>query len=112
VSSTPKRPTQGEINMRMAAKAGLVGALALTLVAATSIQSAQADRRGRVVGGAGEQSTDHETGYDAAVAGPRYYYAAPSGCGEYRRRAAYNDEIGRPDRAAYWWDRYEACRGR
>ena len=29
---------------------------------------------------------------------------------EYRRRAAYNEEIGRLDRARYWWDRYEDCR--
>ncbi len=31
-------------------------------------------------------------------------------CAEYRRRATYNEEIGRPDRAKYWWDRYEDCR--
>lgn len=98
--------------MRMAAKAGLVGALALTLVAATSIQSAQADRRGRVVGGVVTGLVIGGLLAGAAVAGPRYYYAAPSSCGEYRRRAAYNEEIGRPDRAAYWWDRYESCRGR
>lgn len=98
--------------MRIAAKAGLVGALALTLVTATSIESAHADRRGRVVGGLVTGLIIGGLIAGAATASPRYHYSSPSGCGEYRRRASYNDEIGRPDRAAYWWDRYESCRGR
>lgn len=98
--------------MRMPVKAGLVGALALTLVAATSIQSAHADRRGRVIGGVVTGLVIGGLLAGAAVAGPRYYYASPSSCGEYRRRAVYNEEIGRPDRASHWWDRYESCRGR
>ena len=98
--------------MRIAAKAGLVGALALTLVAATAIPSAHADRRGRVIGGVVTGLVIGGLLAGAATAGPRYYSSVPSGCGDYRRRAAYNEEIGRPDRAAYWWDRYESCRGR
>ena len=50
---------------------------------------------------------------NARPAPPPVYYSAPprSDCGELRRRARYNESIGRYDRADYWRDQYRACRG-
>lgn len=98
--------------MQMLTKAGITGALAVAMVATAVVADANAQyRRGRVVGGVVAGLVIGGLIAGAASARPRYYYAAPTGCGEYRRRAQYNEEIGRLDRARYWWDRYEDCRG-
>ena len=97
--------------MKTLTKAGLTGALALALVATTVITEANANRRGRVIGGIVTGLVIGGLIAGAATAGPRHYYSRPSSCGEYRRRAIYNEEIGRLDRARQWWDRYEDCRG-
>lgn len=96
--------------MKTFAKAGLTGALALAMVSTAVIPDANAYRRGRVVGGIVTGLVIGGLIAGAAAAGPRYYYASPRACGDYRRRAIYNEEIGRRDRARYWWDRYEDCR--
>ena len=41
---------------------------------------------------------------------PVYYRGAPE-CGEFRRRASYNESIGRFERADYWRTRYHRCMG-
>jgi MFS family permease len=104
--------------MRTFTKAGITGALALAMVSTAVVSEANADRRGRIVGGVVAGLVIGGLIAGAATAGPRYYsapryYAAPprSACGDLRRRAIYNEEIGRPDRARHWWDRYEDCRG-
>ena len=97
--------------MRTMTKAGITGALALAMVSTAVVSEAHADRRGRVIGGVLTGLVIGGLIAGAATAGPRYYYAPPRSCGEFRRRAIYNEEIGRPDRASYWWHRYEDCRG-
>jgi hypothetical protein len=98
--------------MRTFTKAGITGALALAMVSTAVVSDASAQRRGRVVGGVVAGLVIGGLIAGAATAGPRYYYAQPRGsCGDLRRRAIYNEEIGRQDRARYWWDRYEDCRG-
>ena len=49
---------------------------------------------------------------NARPAPPAYYAAPPParGCGDLRRKAEYNDSIGRYERADYWRDQYRACR--
>jgi hypothetical protein len=86
------------------------------LAAATFLQANDAEaRRGRVAAGvitglvvggliAGAASS-------ARASEHRYYSRSSSYCRDLRRQAVYNEEIGRPRRAAYYWDRYAACRG-
>lgn len=101
--------------MRTALRAGLAGALAVTMVSATMIDDAEARSR-RVIGGVAAGLVIGSALAAGAVyarpryyAAPTYYYAAP-GCTEFKRRAQYNDDIGRYDRARHWWDRYAACK--
>ncbi len=95
--------------MNIAKTAG-VAALSVAMLATVTIDSAEAARRGRVVGGiiAGAAIATIIAGAAAANARERVYVRD---CGEFRRNARYNENIGRPGRAQYWWDRYAECRG-
>lgn len=97
-------------------RGGAVAALALALTAGTFATEAEASRRGRVVGGVAAGLIIGGIVAGAAAANARSYrepvYVAPrASCGEYKRRAVWNEENGRNGRAQYWWDQYEACRG-
>lgn len=83
------------------------------LAIATFVQSNDAEaRRGRVAAGV---VTGLVVGGliagAAASANARERVYVRSGCGDLRRKALYNEDIGRPGRAQYWWDRYAECRG-
>ena len=84
--------------------------LALSLMATASPADAYSRRgvAGAVIGGVVVGSII--AGAAAANARERVYVRS-SGCGDYRRRAIYNEEIGRHRSAAYYWDKYHACRG-
>ncbi len=97
--------------MRTSIKASMTGVLAMAMLSTVVVSDANAYRRGRVVGGVVAGLVIGGLIAGAATAGPRYYAVEPRGCGDLRRRAIYNEEIGRPDRARYWWDRYQDCRG-
>jgi hypothetical protein len=105
--------------MKSLARGAVLGALAFSIVAVSFADAADARVRRRVVGGvvAGLVVGGLIAGAAAANAGPRYYaqptYVAPRGrgCSEFRNRAQWNEEAGRPGRAQYWWDRYAECRG-
>ncbi len=85
--------------------------LAMSLVATTA--PAEARRSGYVAGAivGGVVAGALIAGASRSYARERVYVTTPSGCGEYRRRAIYNEEIGRHRTAAYNWDKYHACRG-
>ena len=95
--------------MRKSATSGIAAAMAMALVATTSVTPAEAGKgnvagaviAGVVVGGivAGAIATSK----------PRYY-SEPVGCSDYRRRAIADERMGRPDKAQFWWDSYAACR--
>lgn len=95
-------------------RAGAVAALAIAVTATTFATEASAQRRaGRVAAGvaAGLIIGGIVAGAARANAGERVYVAPRASCGEYKRRAIWNEENGRPGRAQYWWDQYENCRG-
>lgn len=85
--------------------------LALAMVAQPN--DAEAYRRGRVAAGVvtGLVVGGIIAGAAANARASDRVYVTRSGCGEYKRNAIYNEEIGRPSRARYWWDRYSDCRG-
>jgi hypothetical protein len=95
------------------ARGSAIAALAVALTATTFATEAEAQRRGRIVGGvaAGLIIGGLVAGAAAANARERVYVAPRASCGEYKRRAIWNEENGRGGRAQYWWDQYEACRG-
>lgn len=86
------------------------------LAIATFVQTTDAEaRRGRVAAGvvtglvvggiiAGAAAS-------ARASDRRYYHVNSSYCRDLRRKAHYYEDIGRPSRAAYYWDRYAECRG-
>lgn len=94
--------------MNIAKTAG-VAALSVAMLTAVSVDQSQAQSR-RVLGGiaAGVVVGTIIAGAAAANARERVYV---SDCSQYRRNARYNENIGRPGRAQYWWDRYAECRG-
>lgn len=96
--------------MNIAKTAG-VAALSVAMLATVTIDSAEAARRGRVVGGiiAGAAIATIIAGAAASANARERVYVRD--CGEFRRNARYNENIGRPGRAQYWWDRYAECRG-
>jgi hypothetical protein len=94
------------------AKTGSLVALSAAVVLTTMSGAAQAQRRAAAVAAgvavgviAGAAIANSARASDGRV------YVRERDCSEYRRNARYNEEIGRPSRAQYWWDRYEACRG-
>lgn len=97
--------------MKSIAKTAGVAALSVAMLATVTIDSAEAARRGRIVGGvaagliAGAIIAGAAASANAREGG---YYRS---CSQYRRNAQYNEDIGRPGRAQYWWDRYAECRG-
>jgi hypothetical protein len=103
--------------MKMFAKTAAAVALSAAMMSAVTIDTAEASRRGRVAVGVGVGILAGAAIAGAAAASSRGDVVvrervyAPRDCGEFRRQARYNEDIGRPSRAAYWWDRYEACRG-
>jgi MFS family permease len=103
--------------MKAIVRGGLVAALALTVTAATFADAEAQSRRGRVVGGVAAGLIIGGLVAGAAAANARErgtYYVAPApraSCGEYKRRAIWNEENGRGGRAQYWWDQYESCIG-
>ncbi len=98
--------------MRTFTKAAITGALALAMVSTAVVSDASANRRNRIVGGvvAGLVIGGLIAGASRANAGPRYYAVEPRDCRDLRRRAEYNESIGRYDRANHWWSRFEDCR--
>jgi hypothetical protein len=94
-------------------RAGAVAALAIAVTATTFATEASAQRRGRVIGGVAAGLIIGGLLAGSAYAAPRerIYVAPRASCGEYKRRAIWNEENGRGGRAQYWWDQYEACRG-
>jgi hypothetical protein len=96
-------------------KAGAFSALAITMASAVMVDTAEAQRRyGRGVGiGAGVLIGGLIAGAAIANSRERVYVreSSGSGCGDFRRRAQWNEQNGRPGKAQYWWDRYEDCRG-
>lgn len=96
-------------------KASAVATLAVVMVAATTFDAEAQSRRSRVATGVaiGVGIGLLAAGAAAARAAPaeRVYVAPRRNCSEFRRLARYNEDIGRPNRAAYYWDQYSACRG-
>ena len=92
-------------------------ALAVAVVVPTFAVPANAGSRGDVAAGVvGGLIVGGIIGSAAANARPApppaYYYGAGGpDCGEFRRRASYNESIGRFERADYWRARYHRCRG-
>jgi hypothetical protein len=94
-------------------KAVSVGLMSLAMISAISVDSADAQSRRRV-GGAivgGLIVGGIIAGAAAASANDRVYVRESSGCGQYKRRAIWNEDNGNAGKAQYWWDRYEDCRG-
>lgn len=89
-------------------KATAAALVALAAAQTLAVSSAEAGPRQRFIGGliAGAVVSTIVAG---SIARERAY--ASEGCGYLRDRAVYNQDIGRPARAQYWWDRYAACRG-
>jgi hypothetical protein len=98
-------------------KTSAMGALALAMTSAVMIDSADAQSRRRAAGiGAAVVIGGLIAG--AAIANSResrervyVRESSGSGCGDFRRRAQWNEQNGNRGRAQYWWDRYEDCRG-
>ncbi len=97
--------------MKAIAKTAGVAALSVAMLTAATVDSAEASRRGRIVGGvaAGLIAGAIIAGAAANANARERVYVRD--CGEFRRNARYNENIGRPGRAQYWWDRYAECRG-
>lgn len=95
--------------MKAIAKTAGIAALSVAMMTAMTVDNAEAARRGRIIGGiaAGVVIGSVIAGAAAANARERVYVRD---CSQYRRNARYNEDIGRPARAQYWWDRYAECR--
>jgi hypothetical protein len=92
-------------------KVGACSALALAITSAVLVDSASAySRRGAALG-VGIVAGAIIAGAAVANSRERVYVREAPGCGEYRRRAVWNEQNGNGRRAAYWWDRFEDCRG-
>ncbi len=97
--------------MNKIAKASAYSALALALTSAVMVDTASAySRRGTALG-IGVVAGALIAGAAIANSRERVYVREAPGCGEYRRRAVWNEQNGNGRRAAYWWDRFEDCRG-
>lgn len=96
--------------MKAIVKTAGVAALSIAMLTAVSVDQSQAQSR-RVIGGvaAGLVAGAIIAGAAASANARERVYVRD--CGEYRRNARYNEEIGRFSRARYWWDRYAECRG-
>lgn len=93
-------------------KAAVCGLAAAAAVVVTTVDQAEAQRRGRGVGAAivgGLIVGGIIAGAAAANAGERRAYRS-EGCGYYRRQAISAEQSGRFNRARGWWDRFESCR--
>jgi heme A synthase len=98
--------------MNMLTKAGAVATLSVAMLTSMQVNNAEAQRRGRNAAiGLGIVAGAIIAGAAVANARGERTYVRSRDCGEFRRNARYNEEIGRSSRAAYWWDRYSECRG-
>lgn len=90
-----------------------IAALGVAMATAVTIDTAEAQRvrtRNLIIGGVVAGAII--AGAAAANArGTTTYVERSSSCGDYRRKAIWNEENGNPRRAAYWWDRHAECRG-
>jgi hypothetical protein len=92
-------------------KAAICGVAATAALVVTTVDQAEAQRRGRGVGAAivgGLIIGGIVAGAAAANAGERRAYRS-EGCGYFRRQAQQAEYNGRYNRARGWWERYEAC---